>query len=78
MKTVDYSDRAISTRIKRVGQLRTLCLEELVNVRDVRALTVELIEEAGRLHDLPDAAEEDLFGVFLPEAAAESAIYGSM
>jgi hypothetical protein len=35
---------------------------------------VELIEEAGRLDDLPDAAEEDLFGVFLPEAAAEAAI----
>ena len=27
MKAVDYSDRAISMRIERLGQLRTLCLE---------------------------------------------------
>ena len=27
MKPVDYSDRAISLRIERLGQLRTLCVE---------------------------------------------------
>jgi hypothetical protein len=27
MKPIDYSDRAISLRIERLGQLRTLCLE---------------------------------------------------
>jgi hypothetical protein len=27
MKTIDYSDRAISLRIERLGQLRTLCVE---------------------------------------------------
>lgn len=27
MKQVDYSDRAISLRIERLGQLRTLCVE---------------------------------------------------
>jgi hypothetical protein len=27
MKAVDYSDRAVSLRIERLGQLRTLCVE---------------------------------------------------
>ena len=27
MKQVDYSDRAVSQRIERLGQLRTLCVE---------------------------------------------------
>lgn len=27
MKHIDYSDRAVSLRIERLGQLRTLCVE---------------------------------------------------
>lgn len=27
MKQVDYSDRAVTRRIERLGQLRTLCVE---------------------------------------------------
>jgi len=54
--------------------LRTLSLEELVQVRDMKELMTELVAAGGRTADLPDASDADLFSVFLPEAAAEAAL----
>jgi hypothetical protein len=54
--------------------LRTLCAEELIEIDDMRSLMATLVDEAGRKSKIPDAAEEDLFGIFLPEQAAEAAL----
>lgn len=54
--------------------LRTLCTDDLIEVHDLQELMSSLVAEAGRAGNLPDADEEDLFGLFLPEEACEAAL----
>lgn len=54
--------------------LRTLCPEELIDVRDATGLMIDLLQAADRVGDLPDASPEDLFHLFMPERAATAAI----
>ncbi len=54
--------------------LRGLCLSERVEVKDLRTLMTALVHDAGHLGLLPDADDDDLFNLFLPEQAAEAAL----
>lgn len=42
-----------------------------ITVRTLHSLMNELVDDAGRLSELPDVDENDLFAVFLPELALE-------
>jgi hypothetical protein len=54
--------------------LRESSGSDLIEMADMQALMERLVAEAGRTDRIPDADDEDVFSIFLPEQAAEAAL----
>jgi hypothetical protein len=54
--------------------LRPAMPEDLIDIWDFQSLARDLVDRSGRTSRLPDADDDDLLAVFVPEQAAEGAL----